>query len=564
MGIQVFWYDLFCCGGSRYPFLILETQIYDSPAPEIYSLRKLVAASLHAQDEADLWWRQLGAMILGPFVTAASEWVLDLAEENGISRILPLMREGLFLKELLDRAADYREKPFHVEPLFVSRKSVYMPSLSIIRDEEIKVIIETYNIRIKDVFKALEIEHLAEPFAEYLEMDVKKTRQLVYKDTNLFDHFRDYLLSDEIKSAINESAQRNRHRILQYLIQTGFEEKCMSLDVGCRGSIQNCMEKILTEAGIINDNLHLLFVSKDEAMDKVIDKLDIRGFIDATSEKGRVVANVFVRLLELFFMCDAGTTIAYRDEGDKVVPVTEKIDYPGYQLKQIRAVQEGILAFQDVFLSWSKKKKQIAALKNKPGELFQIVTRLFKAPLFQEAKRLGNWFYDQNFGANVMQRIIRQEDVDFAREKGFDVFFIRNSHSSIKWYTGVQALLDPLFFFKMEFLNKNSYHNYCRILFAQRIVAECRNIPSVVIVGAGQAGREIYDYIRLCHSDLQVEAFTDNNSDLQGLEIKGVPIKSIKKSFTSSCYVIGSFAFINELISQVVREKGTQVKIISY
>jgi HAD superfamily hydrolase (TIGR01549 family) len=566
MGIHAYLYDVISGSRERHPFLELEALKFGDCATEIYALRNIAAQKGEFLGEEARLWQKIGSMILGPLFTYAIEWVLDVAEANDIDAIYPMMREGEFLSEMLGVASKFRKQRFSIQPIYVSRKALFLPSLAAegLDSYQVDYLMGTFGLRVRDVFDVLEINEYAHHFHEFLDLETIAARNTMNGQNSVFSQLKSFLLQDDIRSVVLERATTASTCLLQYLTEIGLTRRGMTLDLGCRGTMQHSLERVLRMNDLNNHNIHLLILGKEETLRGIMDEVDIRGFIGTFGRNRGLIGQIFIRILELFTMCRKGTTIGYEKTGHLVKPVLEEVTYPfDKQMDQMRWAQLGILDFQHQYLQIGQKKTRMRTMKNKEADLIKPIARFFSVPMHEEVSGLGQWFYDQNFGAQQMWKVVVDGYTERLHQEGLERYLVENNGRTVEWYPGMLVLSDPYIFIKRYYTEINAIERLKRVLLAEKIMREFKDAQSVVIVGAGAAGRDVYNYLRFGQASFVVEAFIDNNPKLQGEEIKGIPVKSFADEFESDCYVIGSLAFSTELREQVIREKGSHVRIVS-
>jgi HAD superfamily hydrolase (TIGR01549 family) len=566
MGIHTHLYDVISGSRERHPFLELEALKFGDCATEIYALRNLAAQKGESLGEDAELWQKIGSMILGPLFTYGIEWVLDLAEANDVDAIYPMMREGAFLSEMLGVASQYRKQRFSIKPIFVSRKALFLPSLVAegLDSQQVDYLLGTFGLRVRDVFDVLEINEYAHHFQDFLDLETIEARNTMNGQNSVFSQLKSFLIQDDIRSVVHEKATIASTCLMQYLGEIGLTKRSITLDLGCRGTMQHSLERVLRKNGLNNQNIHLLLLGKEETLRGILDEVDIRGFIGTFGRNRGLIGQIFIRLLELFTMCEQGTTIGYEKKGPLVQPVLEAVNYPfDKQMTQMRWAQQGILDFQQEYFRTGQKKLRMCTMKNKEADLIKPIARFFSVPTHEEVMGLGQWHYDQNFGAQQMWKVIDADYTDRLHQEGLENYLVENNGRSVEWYPGMLVLADPYIFMKRYYTEINAIERLKRVLLAEKTLREFQDAPSIVIVGAGSAGRDVFNYLRFGQAGFVVEAFIDNNPNLQGKDIRGIPIKSFADEFKSDCYLIGSLAFSTELREQVIREKGNHVRIVS-
>jgi NADH/NAD ratio-sensing transcriptional regulator Rex len=113
----------------------------------------------------------------------------------------------------------------------------------------------------------------------------------------------------------------------------------------------------------------------------------------------------------------------------------------------------------------------------------------------------------------------------------------------------------------LDKMTENNLSQYENLLVQIVKKAADKNIKKAVIVGAGEAGKKIYHYLTMY--GIRAEAFTDNNPKLQGKQVYGIPVKTLKDDFQNNNYIVASFAFAEELKVEILKEKGDNVQIFS-
>ena len=119
LGINTYFYPLISEANYTHPYLFMEKLAYGDICKEIHSLRLVAANNNKETTSEEKTFYDIGAMIVGPLFTYATEWVMDVAEEKGIKIIRPLMREGKLLTELLRNSQEARGTDLSIAPLYI-------------------------------------------------------------------------------------------------------------------------------------------------------------------------------------------------------------------------------------------------------------------------------------------------------------------------------------------------------------------------------------------------------------------------------------------------------------
>ena len=547
-GLYAIYYDVI--SSDKYMDLQMEQLKYGSLSPELYALRCYVSRQADGFDPEHRAWFEIGARIFAPLLTGFAEWVLDEAEQEEITHIFPLMREGYIISLFLEQAARYRNSSFHIEPLYVSRKALFVPGLHIWDEEAVDKLAEIKLGTIGSVMEMFELE--GECFREYWDAPLDSLGQIEINGQAMEECLKTYLLSPEQADHIQKKIDKERQNLQSYLNSAGADQNFITVDLGMKGT----MQKNLSELCSSEKKIHLLAFGAYETLFKIMDGVDIRGYVGCAGSGEDLVLDVVQRpyIWEQFLMCREGTTVGYTDEG---MPVTQLV--PGMteeQFQWIEWCQEGMLAFQSEFLKL-KERKHISI---SPQDATKMVQRLVTLPTMQETKLLGNLQYDENYGVDEVHSLCPENFVQMAIQMGSDAFIESHLPGEIPWMEGVITQADGTYYIEKTLEQSLTGYERSIIKIVKKVL--CNKPEQVVVAGAGEAGRKLQRYMELY--GIRIEAFTDNNQKLQGSGINGIPVKSLKDSFVTKHYVIASFAYAEEIARQIRELKGNEAIIYQY
>jgi hypothetical protein len=199
-------------------------------------------------------------------------------------------------------------------------------------------------------------------------------------------------------------------------------------------------------------------------------------------------------------------------------------------------------------------------VKEKPEELVKLVLRLMTMPTLIEAQCLGKLTYDDNYGADVVQYFCNKEDFEIIRIKGLEYYIKTAYPGKAAWMEGIVVQSDPTYFINKIIENSSSDYEKSILKVVKQAVGG--GARTIVIIGAGEAGRMMQKYLNIY--GIHIEAFIDNNKKLQGYGICGIPVCSMEAPFHTNDFVIGSFAFVEELIKQARRTIGQNINLYYY
>ncbi|WP_340582422.1 hypothetical protein, partial [Staphylococcus aureus] len=129
-------------------------------------LRKAVANTLRAN--SNIFFR-VGALIIGPLLSMFILRVYEDLKKEQVTLVLPLMREGELLSQMLNIFLEKKNNSsIEVTPLYISRKSSYIPALPDNCDaDDILDFFEKIPINVNDFMKLLDIQYYDELYGKY-------------------------------------------------------------------------------------------------------------------------------------------------------------------------------------------------------------------------------------------------------------------------------------------------------------------------------------------------------------------------------------------------------------
>lgn len=569
MGIHSYLYNRISGAVYQFPFLALENEKNSFLCKEIFPLRLMAAAGYDSTKEMDMderFWFNQGAMIYGPFMTYGAEWVLDVAEQNDISVIRPLMREGAFITELLKKAAGHRTKNFDIAPLYISRFAVFTSLFGNITAKEIEYLADTNNLFVKDLFRILRIEEQIGVYGQYSDRAVSELREISGGEKNMYKLLIEYLETPEMIVLIRERNQGNAKNITEYLLKMRMKEKSITVDVGWRGSIQNAIDKLLGEKGICSNIIHLLLVCNPTAGNNVIEGCDIRGFVGNFGSCVDTFGELSSRLMELAFFCEEGTTVDYVMSDEKIHPITKPIKYPLWQVSAMKQLQRGILNFQDVYYSIVEQKPFLREMVKNSEGLCQIIGRLHSFPLVEEVKRMKNMEYDQNFGANTFTKILSDEMIEKYRKNSPLQFYGKYRGRGVFWYSGLNVIAqDALFYWEQNAFTKRWYAMLSMICLTRRVLQE-KGSRGIVLVQAGAMTKLVLRFLAAVGEIGGVLGIVDNDETIHGSSIGGIKIYPVDHEFENPLYVFTTIRkeIYLSIYKQLCEHKGAELASIGY
>ena len=310
--------------------------------------------------------------------------------------------------------------------------------------------------------------------------------------------------------------------------------------------------------------LNLLFFSRDTTVGNVSEECYIQGFIGNYGKDMENISNIFPRLLEMFCLNVEGTTIGYEEVEGKVVPRTEYVNYLGWQVRAMEALQRGVVSFQKEFLELAEKKPHIRKWDKYNIELCNLLERLFDYPLKKEAECLGKIQYDQNFGVNSFSPVIYKKFIEESKKDGLKKFYGKIHTSEIQWFSGLNAIVEPAGYYEILLKSSRKYMFYTLILICEYAIKLADN-KKIIIVGAGKNTVIILKFLSAIGRMNSVEVIIDNNVDLWCSTMAGINVGKVDKEYDSNIYLCSTSnkVFRDALLKQIKNYRKDDFKFIS-
>ena len=557
-GLQAIHYDVI--PEKMYGIYDYEKIRHDSPLPQLLSLRKAAGYGSMQNDGKDKTAYEIGAGVIGPFLTLYVSWVVDRMLELGISRIYPLMREGYLLGELLKKEAENRniEVKIEVKPIYISRKVTYIPSIQRINREEIENMIGARNLTIKEaiVLMGLKTDAFKE-FAPYYDVKLKESHEIPFKTDTLKEAFiKEMLLPLRVKE-MEAFIKEQRMLLNEYLKQEiGDFKNAATIDIGFFGRIQMWLEQSLQKDNIETDMTHFLAIGITG--DKIYNGYHFEGYTSTTTENGDLVATIHrtTDVLEKLISVTEGSTIGYTripdnnitTQVEKIAPIKGK----AVQNPILQKVFEGIFAFQQKWFDYRYQKPELAkqCVDNR-REALMILHRLIDMPRKAEAELFTTVQADTNFGTTYAESVITKENIELLEQKGVDYIDKCNvsytyENSNIVWPKGLITLQDE-FYYVRKVLKEKSQNEIMKSMqeVVERVKAD--GVKAVALYGAGENGRQFLFLCRLY--GIHVNCFIDRKESLWGTQKEGIPVMGLNEAVLngSRAFIITSLYSISEI-----------------
>ena len=341
----------------------------------------------------EIFWRY-GASTLAPALAAFARWVVRSAEAAGVTRIYGLMREGRFLKRLIEASARRAGITLTVEELWLSRRAViraaFAPDAADLLTE---FVLLTPGRTTGDILAnmGLSSADLAAADPALAGFDINRPDALQRLCAAIGAH-------QPLQIKVYAHAARLKRALLTGLgkaIDFSDAKPVILVDLGYMATIQSVLARLLSKEAGARPLVGLYFALNDNAAGNVLAGVDARSFLADDGFSGPTAA-ILTRtpdVLEHACMCDEGSLSHYDDHG---VPVLLPNQRDRKQLDEMAVLQDGILAGASAYDSVVLADADSPALRRQLGRMVEVA---MLHPTTDEARAMGTWKHEAKVDA---------------------------------------------------------------------------------------------------------------------------------------------------------------------
>ncbi len=391
------------------------------------------------RDERIAW--ETGASVLGPVFTGFAQWVHERSQVEGTDRLLFLMREGKFLKELVDRAVPVGDWSPKTRTAWVSREACARASIYDGSAAEFDTFLERLRPPSPvELAGSLGLDASDVPVFDRLNEDYERTGDRLAVSRA----FLDVVLKEPelLKKVVAKSAER-RARLMGYLRRTaGDGDGPVGLvDVGWSGSIQESLETMFDRSEDPIDFRGFYLLAHVGSSGRVLRGSHLQGFLGSTGTNPFDIAAITggAEIIELVSTSRDGSLLEMEEDDRPILsdPVSGERESACREL-----VQQGVRAYQDEWLAY--RPPDLPTFETTPTGvdlLTRILKRFVSLPNFDEAVAFGWWLHEENYGsAEAEQLVPPRYGPTIAYRTAEDLHWA--PMSELHWTGGAAALID--------------------------------------------------------------------------------------------------------------------------
>ncbi|HEY4022358.1 MAG TPA: HAD family hydrolase [Pseudonocardiaceae bacterium] len=366
--------------------------------------KTLNAGSADGRSTLDTAWR-FGAAVLGPVFTGFAEWVARRAHESGISTLWCPMREGELLSAMVNAVAAARGWELRARPIWLSRQATSLGTLDSVEPAAVHEFIRRrYHMTVRQLLDMLRLHPGDVPsLAQYADT-LLDSPQIVDKVSFALTE------TPHLRNLLSVAVNAARERLLISLREAGALDapELALVDLGWRGTIQLQLAKVLSTAEVAVRPVGF-YLATDEAISRLYQVgLRAEGYLGQAGDPDAIV-HTLTRSPEVLEQCVSalcGSLIDFTDDGR---PILAEDEHSTTQRAERGAVQRGVTAFQRQWLRYVEVEGSGWPELTGPtarARLANVLTSALRVPTPDEASMFGNWLHEDNFGSDVVTKLI--------------------------------------------------------------------------------------------------------------------------------------------------------------
>lgn len=379
-----------------------------------------------------------GAEILGPALSVFVHWVKLHAAGSDRTVVLPIMREGHIISEMLGLYEDN----LNVRAAYLSRRLIFQASLVDVsiaklrqmRFGNLESTVDEYLGLIG--LRASDIPNISDILEASISNDV------------IFDRLIQSIEAEKnLLQKLSDRAREIRRGLLIHInnicsLDGAIADHAIFVDVGWNATIQRLLSNILDEENINIKITGLYMMTTPVVNELIFDGIRAKGlFVDGglpTSD-----FQLLSRTLEIFEQACApnhGSVLGHDFKYGSPILGVDKI--PAIQRIEINEIQEGILTFHKIFVR-NNRLSNLNDIEALDAPIRNILRRAMLMPTCAEAQLFKDWMHDDNLSSGGITPIFGSE---FARDiLSYKTIkqFLETGMNQLYWPFGALILANP-------------------------------------------------------------------------------------------------------------------------
>lgn len=345
-------------------------------------------------DDTKGYFYNFGFERFGPALFGFTRWLFEEMKRQNIKQVLFMARDGYIMQKAY-HVLGYNEQ-IPDQYFEASRRSLRVPAF--LGKTELKDLIKlsslSTNVSIELVMESfgLEIPEYSKIIEKYGYNEDKRFNAEEMASDKQFNAFY-----NEIKDDIQSKAHEELNNLLQYLSQFDFSDNTAMVDIGWRGTMQNCLHQMLKEHNIDNNVMGFYFGLRKESKELLgDDQLSAEGYLFdcLNNDNASDIVLPYRSLFETFFLEQKGSVKCYEKKEDMAVAIRYKYEYEeenriAREAKAVNELQEGALDF----IREIKQSKLFDYIGYNAQTMFQYIHQTGLFPCVEDVKKFGCFRY---------------------------------------------------------------------------------------------------------------------------------------------------------------------------
>jgi predicted HAD superfamily hydrolase len=478
----------------------------------------------------------LGAYVFGPVLWEFSHWLKKLAHEKKSTQINFVMREGKLFKqcfEMIDTA-------IKTNLVYASRKSTFLASLDLKHTDEMNFNFYQYRgLKIKELYLLFELKITHALIKKHQLESIENLHQNRALEQAIIEDFK--LRKDEII----KNSKKQRKYLKRYLQELNYQKNSIIVDFGGTGTILKTINKVINNKKAYN----VLFYCHEQGIGNLMGSRFFAFFHNQKEQKTIELIRRVHQLIEVLLNGNETTTLGY-EQNSKIKILKDDFSIEMQKNKPaLDAFKKGIESFFITAIQYDLKAKSF-----KKRDLNHQLQRLLEMPFFNEAKALGNLYYDKGIG-KTFEKVVENRALDYIQHKSKHQFFYEYRRSlsfeidNIVWPQAELTLYDKEFIAEMnravvKSMNAQSIEKIVQKLDYKPYIKE------VYIYAAGVFFKELLPY--LLKRDIKVKAVFDTRAKLKPFVFEGFEVKYLNDTIKQDEHIIiASAVFAKEIKEEI-------------
>lgn len=404
-----------------------------APSPPVHEL---------SEQERVTW--ETGTSVLGPVFAGYAQWVHQRAADLGADRALCVMREGRFLKRLLDGAQPVPGRNLTTRTIWASREACARASVYKGSEAELRSFLS--RLRTPSARQLLDSLGLLPKDWPELRSFVDELQEPAAPDAAVGNRLIELVLSRQhLVEAVVQRSKSRRHRLVQHLraVAGSGDGPVLVVDVGWGGTILESLQRMLdTDDDGEGPTLHGLFLlAHIGSAGPLLRGVPLEGYLGDSGYIPFDIAGVTgnPELVELACMCEEGTFLEMDAGGE---PVLATGTLPAGQPERRQLLQDGIAAY---LAEWVDLRPSGDSHETSPEGrtmLRRVLERFLSQPTRDEVEAFRWWGHEENFGSTATDQLVPDRLLPTLRFRTAESLH-HSPPSELYWVGAAATLVNP-------------------------------------------------------------------------------------------------------------------------